>query len=519
MPELTDAELTLPSVMAALPGRYREEALEFTLAFHPDTRRIGESAVLSRGGPWTLGRLGPDFGEPQGEEPQPLQEPHVSRHALELAWQGERLHLRRFAGSSRCRLGGRELDGSIELDRQVLRRGVPVVLGHAVVLLLRLSVPRQAVWAGRSGERLLRGRSHCMASLREQIDRAAATDVDVLVRGETGTGKELVATAIHRASRRAQGPLVSVNMAAIPPGLAPAALFGSVRGSFTGAERSGEGYFRQADGGSLFLDEIGDTPPEIQPQLLRALQQREIQPVGGPVRRVDVRVISATDAALEGPGCDFKAALRHRLGTSEILLPPLRDHPEDIGELLWHFLSLADRGPGGPALPKASASPREIAAWAELFHRFLQYHWPGNVRQLANFAQQVVVAGGPFPVLPESVAAAFEQREEAGPDSSGENGAPARRMRQIDDGEFRRVLRDCLFEVLPAARALGVSRQSIYRRIEVTPDLRLAGEVPPEEVRQALRDNDGDIQAAALELGVSASGLRARLRNLEPEHS
>ncbi len=511
MSEKTDADLTLPSVMAALPGRYREEVLVLTLVFHPDPHRIGETAVLTRRGPWTLGRLSPDFGLVPGSG-GPLDDQHVSREAVRLSWQQGRLQVRRFAGSSRCRVGGRELEGDLVLERPDLRDGVPLLLGHGVVLLLRLSAPPQAVLPDQPGHVLLKGRSAYMCSLREQIASVGETDVDVLVRGETGTGKELVATALHQASRRSAAPLVCVNMSAIPPGLAPAALFGSLKGSYTGAERSGQGYFRQAEGGSLFLDEIGDTPPEIQPQLLRALQQREIQPVGAPVRRVDVRVISATDAALEGPGCDFKAALRHRLGACEIVLLPLREHPEDIGELLWHFLSSAAADANsGPALPGEGSSDLEIAAWAELFHYFLCYHWPGNVRQLANVAQQVLLARGALPVLPDSVAGAVEPPAGAAPEAA--TSGSGRRMQEIGDREFREAMQACRYEVAPVARALGVSRPSVYRRIEDTPGLRLAAQVPQEELHQALSEHDGDLQATAMALRVSASSLRARLRD------
>ena len=511
MSEKTDADLTLPSVMAALPGRYREEVLVLTLVFHPDPRRIGEAAVFSRRGPWTLGRLSPDFGAVSGSG-GPLQDRHVSREAVRLSWQRGRLQVRRIEGSSRCRVGGRELEGEVFLERPALRDGVPLLLGHGVVLLLRLSAPPPSAVPDQPGNLLLKGRSAYMCSLREQIARVGETDVDVLVRGETGTGKELVATAIHRASRRSAAPLVCVNMSAIPPGLAPAALFGSLKGSFTGAERSGQGYFRQAEGGSLFLDEIGDTPPEIQPQLLRALQQREIQPVGAPVRRVDVRVISATDAALEGPGCDFKAALRHRLGACEIVLLPLREHPEDIGELLWHFLSAAAASSDGvPTLPGEGSSELEIAAWAEVFHHFLCYRWPGNVRQLANFAQQVVLARGHLPALPDSVTSAFE--EPAGAAPQAEASGSARRMQEIGDREFDEAMQACRYEAAPVARALGVSRPAVYRRIEDTPGLRLAAQVPEEELQQALSEHDGDLQATAMALRVSASSLRARLRN------
>jgi DNA-binding NtrC family response regulator len=502
-----NTDTTLPSVSAVTPGNYREEALVLTLAFHPDGDRIGESAVLrGRTNSWTLGRLAPDFHPSSACGGRPLQDLHVSRRALQLQRRDSVLEVTRLPDASRCRLDGRELtDDTIELSREQLLAGVPVMLGHSVVLLLRLGTPAEECEIEIEDGGDLVGRSAYMASLREQIRRVAGSDLDVLIRGETGTGKELVAQAIHRASGRAGQPLVTVNMAAIPTGLAAAALFGSARGAYTGSDRASEGYFQQAAGGSLFLDEVGDTDPEIQPQLLRALQQREIQPVGGRVKRVELRVISATDGALEGEGCDFKSALRHRLGAGEVHLRPLRDHPEDIGELLWHFLS------GDPScrdkLPASDSEPGTVAAWAELFHRCLFHDWPGNVRELQNCARQAALGGTDSPVIPSAVNAPG-QRENA-----GESRGAERNLRDIGDAEFDRTMESLDFEVAAVSRRLQVSRQAIYRRIADTPHHRLATQVPSDELQAALADHGGDAAATARQLRVSASGLRARLRN------
>ena len=328
MPDETDTDLTLPSVVAALSAGYGAEEVVLSIVFHPDTSRIGDWVVVPQqhrerhppGRPWVLGRSRPVFSTRRGTRAGPLDDPHISRHALQVALAGRQLVMQRPAGASRCRVDGRELSAAVTLDEDRLRAGVPLLLGHAVVLLVRLTGQRPPATPG-DGDLLLRGSSASMARVRRYAAQAAATDLDVLILGETGTGKELVAATIHAGSARAQGPLVTVNMAAIPPELAAAALFGSARGAFTGATRAGIGYFEQAQGGTLFLDEIGDTPPDIQPLLLRALQQREIQAVGGAVQRVDVRVISATDADLQADGSDFKAALRHRLAVCEIQLP------------------------------------------------------------------------------------------------------------------------------------------------------------------------------------------------------
>ena len=510
-----DADLTLPSVVAAAPVDDCAQRLVLTIVFHPDTSRIGEVAQLpdlAAVPPWVVGRRSPAFA-PVGAGPAAaLEEPHISRQALVVTADGERLLLHRPAGSSRCRIGGRELDQHTALTAEELRRGVAILLGHCVVLLLRWAPSPQP--AAATPDTGLRGSSVYMNALREQIARLGSSGLDVLVRGETGTGKELVATALHRTGPRG-GPLVSINMAAIPPGLAAATLFGNVRGAFTGAASANAGFFGQAQGGTLFMDEIGDTPAEVQPQLLRALQEREVQAVGGAVRKVDVRVISATDAALDGEGCDFKAALRHRLGACEIYLLPLREHPEDIGELLLHFLTVSCRELGRTELlPGADAGAREIAAWAGLFHSCLRYRWPGNVRELANTASQVVVASTGGIAVPEPVRVALQAvNGDGGVSGPRARRATARRLRDIDEAEFDQALRQNGYEVANVARQLGVSRQAVYRRMDESARHRLAGQVPQAELEHALARREGDASAAARDLKVSLSSLRSRLRD------
>ena len=513
MAKITDSDRTLRSVTASLPGRSTGQQLVLSVIFHPCTARIGERAVISwpqeQQQPWILGRLGPAFGRGEAASELGLQDRHVSRRALEFTRSGDRLVLARPRDASRCRVLGRELSDKMELDRKQLQRGVPLMLGHSVVLLLRLV---SAGGLAAAGDDLgLRGSSPYMQRLREQILQAAGTDVDVLVRGETGTGKELVATAVHRLSGRSAGPLVSVNMAAVSAELAPAALFGAARGAFTGADKATVGYFRQAQGGSLFLDEVGDMPVEVQAQLLRALQQREVQSVGGAIHRVDLRVISATDAPLDGEGSDFKAALRHRLGAVEIGLLPLRQHPEDIGELaLACFSDSVEALQVAGLLPGEHSSARAVAGWAELFHRLLQHDWPGNVRELENICRQVVVASDRQLTIPTHV---HESLNKCPMDNGTLPVAARRKLRDVDAAEFEQVWGESGFEVMGCARLLHVSRASVYRRIQDSAQHRLANQVPFEELSSVLGDCAGDSANAAQRLRVSHTGLQVVLRN------
>ena len=240
----------------------------------------------------------------------------------------------------------------------------------------------------RRGARLL-GTSEVMQRLRAEIDLVAASELPVLITGETGVGKELVAGAIHAGSRRADEPLVQINCAALPESIAESELFGHLRGAFTGAIADRAGKFEVADGGTLFLDEVGELPLTLQPKLLRALQQGEIQRVGSDrVVKVDVRVIAATnrDLAAEQSAGRFRADLYHRLAVYPLHVPPLREHRDDIALLAGHIL---DR----EALRLGCGSARlDAAARAAL----LAYLWPGNVRELEHVLMRALVrAAGP----------------------------------------------------------------------------------------------------------------------------
>ncbi len=221
----------------------------------------------------------------------------------------------------------------------------------------------------------------------ERIEQVALTDVPVLVLGETGTGKEVVARAIHARSQRAKGPIVCVNCGAIPPGLVDSELFGHERGSFTGASGTRKGWFERADGGTLFLDEVGELPLEAQVRLLRVLQEHVFERVGGTrAIHVDVRVVAATHRNLEDmvQAGTFREDLWYRMSVFPIFLPPLRERQSDIPALAAHFAWRAGKRLGGtPLVP--SDSDVEL---------LLQYDWPGNVRELVTVIERAAILGG-----------------------------------------------------------------------------------------------------------------------------
>jgi DNA-binding NtrC family response regulator len=215
-----------------------------------------------------------------------------------------------------------------------------------------------------------------MRDIYDRIERVARAPVDVLIRGETGTGKELIAREIHRRSDRAGGPFVAVNTAAVAETLAESELFGHTRGAFTGAVDSRQGFFEQAHGGTLFLDEVGDMPLPAQAKILRALQERAVRPVGATrAVAVDVRVVSATHQDLPRAIAEghFRQDLYYRIKGAELLVPPLRGRYEDILLLAHYFLDrLADRLPSVPRLTSGALD------------RLLAHPWPGNVRELEH---------------------------------------------------------------------------------------------------------------------------------------
>ncbi len=228
------------------------------------------------------------------------------------------------------------------------------------------------------------GRSRAMEHLRREIDIVAASDFTVLILGETGVGKELVARAIHAASPRRNAPLLSLNCAAFPESLAESELFGHTRGAFTGAVRDRPGKFEMADGGTLFLDEIGELPPSIQPKLLRVVEEGEVQRIGSSQSiRVDVRLLAATNRNLEEEvkRGRFRADLFHRLSVYPLTVPPLRERGEDIPLLAGHFSEVTQRRLGlGP-----------VRLNAEALDLLKRSNWPGNVRELENVLSRAIL--------------------------------------------------------------------------------------------------------------------------------
>ncbi len=371
-------------------------------------------------------------------------------------------------------------------DQRLVVVAAPTPVGHLVTRRLRMiaAVARQGFALCGSRERaaqppeqralltldaILPGfvcASAAMARVVEQIQRLQGNDLTVLVTGESGTGKELVARAIHLGSPRSGGLFLPYNCTTTTRELADSQLFGHRRGSFTGAVNDQAGLIRSAAGGSLFLDEIGDLPLEVQPKLLRFLEQHEIMPVGETrPQRVDVRVIAATNADLEQRVAEgkFREDLYYRLTVIRIHVPPLRERREEIPHLCALFLREASERLGKP----------DVQLSEEALDLFSQHWWPGNVRQLRNEIQRAVALSGPDGfVTPEHLSPGFVSRQDDVPRQSpallGGRSADLplnEAVAQLERDLIRATLRRAAGNISEAARQLGLTRRGLYLKI------------------------------------------------------
>ena len=308
------------------------------------------------------------------------------------------------------------------------------------------------------------GQSPRLAEVFETVRKVATSDSTVLLCGESGTGKELFAREIHNASPRATGPFVSINCGALPENLLESELFGHVKGSFTGAIKDKEGLFSVAQGGTFFLDEVGETSVTIQVKLLRVLQEREIIPVGGAKpSKVDVRVVAATNADLEREveRGTFRPDLFYRLNVIPIVLPPLRERREDIPLLVQHFLNQYCESSGRSLLEVEDAT---LSALCE-------YGWPGNVRELENVIERGVileesdrltVGSLPDRVLDRTPVRAPGSGGVPAPGDDGRSGT----LEDVERDYLLQVLEQCGWQKKRASDVLGINSSTLYRKIQ-----------------------------------------------------
>jgi DNA-binding NtrC family response regulator len=327
-------------------------------------------------------------------------------------------------------------------------------VAHGVELRRENSLLREQLRT-RPGFGGLIGMSARMQRVYKMIEKVSRGDHPVLILGESGTGKELVARSIHFGGARKDRPFVPVDSSALAPTLIESELFGYVKGAFTGAMQAKQGLMEAAQGGTLFLDEIGEMPVELQVKLLRALQQREIKPVGATERRhIDVRIIAATnrdlDAAIRSGA--FRQDLYFRLNVVQIKLPPLRERKSDIPLLVASFLDkFADSHPG---------PPREISE--DAMRRLMAYDWPGNVRELENAVERSVALGS-GPVVSVSDLPSTLHYPDADRVPTKDEMMP---LEELERRAILRTLRETSGDKLAAARLLGIGKTTLYRKLK-----------------------------------------------------
>ncbi|RKH41682.1 sigma 54-interacting transcriptional regulator [Corallococcus sicarius] len=513
------------------PRRSPRVVPALTVVSHPVPRRVGTRLLMdavAAGRSVALSRNGPDFVAPGGSLGLPLADPFISRKPLEFSPAGDGgVRLVVPEDGTHVAVAGVPLHGAHDFGAPALAEGVALELAGRVVVLLHaveLDGEGAADTLGMVGE------SVGLRRLRRHIERVADLDVSVLIRGETGTGKELVAQAIHQRSTRREGRFLSVNLGAIPKELAASELFGAHKGAYSGATKDREGFFRAAHGGTLFLDEVGEAPPEVQVMLLRVLETGELYPVGAssPVT-VDVRLIAATDAHLEEQIRDgrFKAPLLHRLAGYDLRVPPLRERREDIGRLFFHFAreELAALGEAG----RLDTEDPHAEPWlpVSLASLLVRAAWPGNIRQLRNLARQLVIGsrgqarlqldsqldealGAP----PDAVAPVAAAAVKAPVPDAREPGVARRKPSQVTEAELLAALRASAWDLKAAADALGIPRPSVYDLIDKSPNLRTAGDLGADEITRSFEACGGDLDAMVRALEVSKRALGRRLKEL-----
>lgn len=322
----------------------------------------------------------------------------------------------------------------------------------------RLAAAVDAALAGRSAPAAsaatssLLGASPAMTALRAMVASVAPTEANVMVLGENGVGKELVARAIHAGSRRAAAGFLAVDMGTVPEATFESELFGHRKGSFTDAKADREGRFQAASGGTLFLDEVGNMPLPAQAKLLTVLERREVTPVGADrPQAVDVRIVSATnldETRLFDPAV-FRPDLLFRLNTIVIRVPPLRERRADIPDLLRHYLAQYERQYSRPARGLSEEALRALGAW----------HWPGNVRELRHACERAVIlgAGASYAFGDFGLAAKAAAPEPAAGDAT---------LEELERGAIAAALAQARGNISEAARKLGLSRAALYRKLE-----------------------------------------------------
>lgn len=403
-----------------------------------------------------------------------LDDPAVSRFHVRIEVDGSGYVLRDLGSKNGTSVSG------LRVKEVYLEGGLSFKVGKTTIRFELMEDVAEVRFSGKHRFGGMLGKSLAMREIFSLLERVAATDYTVLVEGESGTGKELVAEAVHQHSPRAKGPFIVVDCSAIPRDLIESELFGHIKGAFTGATATRKGAFEAARGGTLFLDELGELPIDLQPKLLRALENREVKPVGGNATiKTDVRIVAATNRNLihEVREGNFREDLYYRFAVIKVALPPLRDRTEDISLLVENFLKQANKLAGG----------RDVDISYKTMEKLKKHAWPGNVRELKNFIERaVLLAQGdsietkflnttelrkPEESLATSGASAAALAEQAIDEDLPFKEAKNRIIEEFEQSYWASLLERTGGNVSKAARIAGVHRKSveyILKKLDLT---------------------------------------------------
>lgn len=494
------SQIEIQETLAFIPERQSRKGGEIlvpslAIVWHPDRTRIGEIAPLLYGNAKVgeVSRSTPLFFKPGQAIGTPMADPHISRSPIMIEQKGKRdFQISPPESQMRILVNGNSLDAPVLVSLDALGQEIIITISDQIIMALFLGpLERQS----KAAEHGIIGVSAQLDVIWRMIKSAAVTNLPVLIRGETGTGKELVAQALHALSSRASQSMVSVNMAAIAKDLAAAELFGVSKGAFTGASADKPGLFEQARGSTLFLDEIGNTPDVVQPMLLRTLETGELRRVGDSrTRQTDARVVAATDQDLES--ATFNVPLLKRLEAFVITVPPLRERRADIGPLILHFLKTAGAG----LAVTDEDLPRD---WVL---RLVMHDWPGNVRELNNVVRQIAI--GHVPDILKQPVAISPSPARPGPKQT------YRRQDEISESEMLEALDQNGWRIKDTAHTLNVSRTALYDLMSRSNKVRQIDELSEQEIMIAIKEDPDDLDRWASHLRVGRDALKRRIKDM-----
>jgi transcriptional regulator with GAF, ATPase, and Fis domain len=482
----------------------QQAAPTLVIAYHSDLSRVGDRHTLRiRGRDATaIGRASPDF------DGTPIADPCVSRNQLSVGWDTYKTAfiLHKDPNARRPVRVVYPEQYEVGTEPVLLEPGTLIAIGDRVMLLLQTLPPHVPDFESQIGF------SSAIQATRQAVRQLAHLDTNVLISGEPGVGKEVIAKLLHQISRPGR-PFLAVNCASLPESLIEQELFGHTRGAFTGAGEPKPGLFRAANTGSLLLDEIGEMPLALQAKLLRVLQEKKVRPVGGTIELpIDTRVIAATNRDLAAAAEDgiFRSDLYSRLEAPFIDVPTLRERRVDIPFLFAHFL--IQRAKETPSVGRFIQPANEHTGPVRMafVERLIRHSWPRNVREVQKCVDAAIVASTESKRLQLPDWRWSDATDDRAVAQAPERKAP---LSEIDEARLLAVLQRHDFVARRAAGELQISRTSLDKRMREL-GIPRPSDLTSDAIRQALQENDGDPARAATALRVSTRGLKQQMRLL-----